>query len=176
MPSSDACSTIETVPDDFFLACKRREDCRMERVPAYLRELQREFLSKFENTRGVAAPQVYAMRVACKSTFGGRWFAPGFHGAPGPAIVVILTGREYERAVLLHEMTHWGRWVDGKDRMGRHDKPFLREVEKAYEAFRVSPDVASSVEHHPPGYLANLGSEGRAAGCYGLVAGRKRRR
>lgn len=143
----------------------------MEPVPAYLHALRDQFLASFEAKAGVHAPRIYAMRVACKNTFGGRWFAPGFHNAPGPSVVVILSGRDYERGVLLHELTHWGRWVDAQDKLGRHDKPFLAEVEKAYQAFSIPTHVALDIEHHPTGFLAGrgacLGTVGRARGRVG---------
>lgn len=173
---SDVCATVETVPDDFFTACKRRKRaCRMEKVPAYFFEERDKFLKSFvsKSPRATEIPDLYAMRVPCKSTFGGRWFAPGYLGAPRPSIVVILTGGEYERGVLLHELTHWGRWVDSLDKLGRHDRVFLAEVEKAYRAFRVAPEVGRAIEHDPQGFFSGRGaSSTREPGnCYGECRG-----
>lgn len=162
----DVCKTLETVPDDFFEACSvRGSGCRMVPVPRHLLDLQRQFLKNFSGGRG-KEPKLYAMRVACPTTFGGRWFAPGFHGAPSPSIVVILSGKDYDQPVLLHEMTHWGRWIDGNDKLGRHDRAFLREVEKAYKHFSIHPSIAQEVEHHPAGFLASKGA------CLGQKRGR----
>jgi hypothetical protein len=174
---SDVCATVETVPDDFFTACtpRRADGCRMEKVPAYFYQERDKFLRHFtsKSARVREVPDLYAMRVPCKSTFGGRWFAPGYLGAPRASIVVILTDDEYERGVLFHELTHWGRWVDSLDKFGRHDSAFLKEVEKVYRTFHVTPEVGRAIEHNPKGFFSGRGdSPTRSTGnCYGARRG-----
>ena len=182
---SDVCATIETVPDDFFTACKgKKSACRMERAPAYFYQERDKFLKNFVSTspRAKQVPDLYAMRVPCKSTFGGRWFAPGYLGAPRASIVVILTGGDYERGVLYHELTHWGRWVDDLDKLGRHDRAFLGEVEKAYRAFAIDAEVGRAIEHDPKGFLvgktpgiAHDVAPREPGNCYGMARGRRKR-
>lgn len=163
---TEACKIVETVPDDFFSACSTadRSRCRQEAVPTSVQKIAAEYAAHVGHTG--KEPDVYAMRVPCASTFGGRWFAPGFKRAPRESIVVILTGGEYERAVAVHEMTHWLRWRDGDDKMGRHDKDFLTEVEKAYRHFGISTATAKAVEHEPKGFMAGGRCFGQAHGDY----------
>jgi len=163
---AQACKIVETVPDDFFSACSAtdRSACRQETVPAGVQKIAAEYAAHVGHSG--KAPDVYAMQVPCSSTFGGRWFAPGFKGAQRESIVVILTGGEYERAVTVHEMTHWLRWRDSDDKMGRHDKAFLAEVEKAYRHFGISTATAKAVEHEPKGFMAGGRCFGQAHGNY----------
>jgi len=149
-----ACSTLETVPDDFFA----RLGGLSLPVPRYLRILMGRYLKYVPRAYKAEVPALFAMKVRCPSTFGGRWFAPGFKGASGPSIVVILHPDEsYQRAVLQHELTHWLRWLDSqkKDWEGRHDAAFLQEVEKAYKTFGVDRSVAVNIEHTAkPGFMS----------------------
>lgn len=93
---------------------------------------------------------------------------PSYQGRDLPAIVLVppdprpekFAGRHYprqnviaisspdpkvQRALVIHEMTHWMRKRSG-DPQGKHDKDFYVLVERGYKRFHVPTEVARFVE------------------------------
>lgn len=77
--------------------------------------------------------------------FGGRWLSH--------ANGILLWGHDdpvVEKAVTIHEVCHYLRYLYGHDAPGHHDQAFLAMVEDAYRTFGIPVDIAKLVEGQFP--------------------------
>lgn len=130
---------IEDVPDDAFGRALPRELA----VAPWQRELVDQALALYAPGKGGLL--VKRMRPLGAGVFGGRWL-------PDAVGIVVYwhEDREIERAVLLHEVCHYLRWLYGRDVPGHHDDSFLALVEEVYRTFGVRCQTAKLVEGQYP--------------------------
>lgn len=133
----DACSRIETVKEKIW-------ETPPLRVPSWVLELN----ERIAKNAGVAflKPTIRVTRLACDTTFGGRWF-PNRNGVG----LALNDDRPLTRAVFIHEVAgHWQRWVFAGDEAGEHDEGFYRLMEEMYPLYGVPISIARQVEARPP--------------------------
>ncbi len=142
--SKDPCARIQTVPDKIW-----NDDFPHKPVPSWIYDL----VNVISHSADVAPPTVRVMKVACPTTFGGRWFynACNKKKCVRNAIGIIMhEDRVITRTVVIHEMAHYLSSVRNKDRAGQHDDRFFAIVEPMYRQLRVKLETAKLVEGSYP--------------------------
>lgn len=133
----DACSRIETVSNKIWKGPPLK-------VPAWIAELA----TRIAETAGAPfmKPTIRVTRLACATTFGGRWFSD--RNGVG---IVLNDDTAITRGVVVHEVAgHWQRWVYGGDEPGEHDASFYALMEKMYPLYGIPLTIARKIEEKPP--------------------------
>jgi len=131
----DACATIETVRASIWKTGKRPPPWMDKLVDDVCKEMGVEWMR----------PELAVTKVACDTTFGGRWFAG--HNGIG---VILHPSKTINYGVTIHELGHFARWAFGGDAPGEHDEEFYALVERLYPLWGVSFETAMTIEHAPP--------------------------
>lgn len=130
----DACSRIEIVRMDVF---KRK---LATPAPARIQNLVRRIAHDLDMS--TLAPTPYFTKVECRTTYGGRWF-------PDHNSIVIIEfpdDARIERAVTVHEMGHWYRFVRGGDAPGEHDSSWQAIMRQLYPRYGVNIEIARELD------------------------------
>lgn len=131
----DVCAVIETVKDSIWQ--------RGHKPAGWMEQLVTDVCE--DAGVGWMRPDLTVTKVACETTFGGRWFA--YRNGIG---LIVHPSKTINYGVIVHELGHYLRWAFGGDEPGEHDAQFYALMQKLYPRWGVSFQTAMTIEHAPP--------------------------